>query len=566
MEISPATPPAPVPGQRLTTGKKDPFNPIELYAYYLGLYINNRANGLFLEYYMTFPVTYSKDVKTRILNAFSRGLMRSLPLTVVNSDKMSRFRVQAEASEPTAYAACALEVLDIEPTEKGKAYAVFDFGGGSTDFDFGIYRTPSDEEMDEGYERVINHFGASGDMYLGGENLVASLAFMAFRQNLEICREHKIPFACPIEGERFPGSELFLDNSHIAQTNSNMLMAKVRHIWEDFKWDVESKTTKKTAEKTKKPAKFRRMSDRISDALCKAIIDEEFSLDPATESLEETRKIQKFDLQLLSRTRKKVKTTFILDINQMNHFLVARVGKGIHRFFIAMQQAFAKQKIKPADIHVLMAGNASRALLVQALFATMAQKRMFKWEPPPGGLPKNPALEKLQESIGYKNLIIHRPPPGDPEDPYKPTAKTGVAIGLLQLIPGEPLLVINSDQEKASGETPFSLFVGRIRKGLFAPILLQNGPYHTWQSAGKPTRGRLVLVYSTSPQAGLGSLKRGAKELKERSLSFGREAEGKELFIRATAPSTIEICLADSEAEIETNPDDLVFRETMNLK
>ncbi|MBF0446955.1 MAG: hypothetical protein HQL67_02020 [Magnetococcales bacterium] len=561
LEVNPDRTPAPVAGQKLTISQEDPFNPIELYAYYLGLFINNRSIGLFLEYYMTFPVTYSKNVKERILNAFSRGLMRSLPLSLIGSKQMSRFRVQEEASEPAAYAACALNELKIEATEDGMAYAVFDFGGGSTDFDFGLYRTPTEKERENGYEQVINHFGASGDMYLGGENLVANLSYQAFCQNLDVCREHKIPFACPPEGERFPGHELFLDNSHVAQTNSALIMAKVRPIWENFQWDV-SKTDNPAAG----PIAFRRLSDRIGDVLSLAILDQEFNLDPAVQSCKADQETTTFDLELLNRSREKVKVTFTLNINQMNHFLVKRVGKGIHRFFIAMKQAFANQNIDPGEIHILMAGNASRALLVQALFAALAQNRMFKWEPPEEGLKKNAVLEQIQNSMGFKQFIIHRPPPGDSMDPYKPTAKTGVAIGLLRLIPGEPLLAIGQNSENSSGEAPFRFFVGSLKKGLFKPALIQNGPYQTWRPLGIPTRGTFVLVYSTSPQAGLGELRRGSQELRERSLGFGRGAEGKQIFIQATGPSTIEICLADSQEQISTQPEKAIYHNTINLK
>ncbi|MBF0371498.1 MAG: hypothetical protein HQL52_18820, partial [Magnetococcales bacterium] len=266
LEIRPTSNAMPVPGQPVTVSPDDPLDPIELYAYYLGLFINHRVNGLFLEYYMTFPVTYPKEVKESILASFGRGLQRSMPASLMNSDRMARFSVREEGSEPAAYAACALEELKIEATREGTAFAVFDFGGGSSDFDFGIYRLPYGEE-EAGYETVLRHFGASGDMFLGGENLVAHLAYLTFQHNIEICRKHKIPFACPPEGRLFPGSELFVDYSHIAQTNSTMLMAKVRPIWENFDWAVEEGVATTPSGGKAAPPPSRRRSDRIGDAL-----------------------------------------------------------------------------------------------------------------------------------------------------------------------------------------------------------------------------------------------------------------------------------------------------------
>ena len=568
LEICPVNTPAPVQGQRLRTSQNDPFDPIELYAYYLGLFINHRSNGLFLEYYMTFPVTYPKNVKIRILSSFARGLMRSLPLSLVDSPAMDRFLVREEASEPAAYAACALEELEIPLTPLGTAYAVFDFGGGSTDFDFGLLRLPSPEESQKGYERVLNHFGASGDMFLGGENLVAHVAYLTFLQNLEICREHKIPFSCPPEGEKFPGHELFIDHSHVAQTNSALLMAKVRHLWENFQWNLEEplagagQADAATSETTAIP---RRRTDHISDALSQAVIDTDFNLIPTTRSFSEAENSLDLGLDLLSRNREKVPITFKVDQNQINHFLVKRVGKGIYRFFIAMRKAFDEKGLQPECVHILQAGNASRALLVQAIFTALLQNKMLKWNPPSGGLKKNVALEEIKKTIIFPHFVVHRPMVEDPENPYSPTAKTGVAIGLLKLIPGESTLTIGPSMADLHGEAPFHLFVGRLQKGFFQPVIHQNGPYREWQELGVPTRGSFNLVCSDSPQAGQGNLKRGSLELREKSLLFAPGSDGKKLFAQAVGPRSVEICLADSLVQILNTPEEVMYQKTLIL-
>ncbi len=46
------------------------------------------------------------------------------------------------ASEPAAYALTALQQYGFEPEGDERVfYGVFDFGGGTTDFDFGIYES-----------------------------------------------------------------------------------------------------------------------------------------------------------------------------------------------------------------------------------------------------------------------------------------------------------------------------------------------------------------------------------------------------------------------------------------
>ena len=52
---------------------------------------------------------------------------------MVYDERFNDFSVEELASEPAAFAAAALERLEIEPEDGGVSYAVFDFGGGTTD-------------------------------------------------------------------------------------------------------------------------------------------------------------------------------------------------------------------------------------------------------------------------------------------------------------------------------------------------------------------------------------------------------------------------------------------------
>ena len=100
------------------------FDPIELYAYYLGLYINNMHHQIYLDYILSFPVNYKKDVRERIRQSFENGLKKSLPPALLNDEEyMKRFRVYLGASEPAAYAISALEGYNLEPKEVGEKVA-----------------------------------------------------------------------------------------------------------------------------------------------------------------------------------------------------------------------------------------------------------------------------------------------------------------------------------------------------------------------------------------------------------------------------------------------------------
>ena len=98
------------------------------------------TNGIYLSYILSFPVNYGKEVQEKLLESFTKGLKKSLPQSILSdTELMENFEVYGGASEPAAYAISALEQYELEPKVEGEEvpYAVFDSGGGTTDFDLG---------------------------------------------------------------------------------------------------------------------------------------------------------------------------------------------------------------------------------------------------------------------------------------------------------------------------------------------------------------------------------------------------------------------------------------------
>ncbi|MBD3879626.1 MAG: hypothetical protein SR1Q5_08080, partial [Quinella sp. 1Q5] len=222
---------------------KDEFNPLEYYAYYLGSYINHmlNPNHIFLKYILSFPVTYERNIRERMIKAFRAGVLKSLPTALLaNEEAMKDFQLVEGTSEPAAYAITALDgfgFLNGEDTD-GIYYAVFDFGGGTTDFDFGVLKLAEDDDADF-YDYVLTHFGAHGDRTLGGENLLRLLAFQIFRANSDKLLkarpdnpEVKIPFTWAADKIDFAGSEALIRSSQEANLNMHNLMEALRPIWE----------------------------------------------------------------------------------------------------------------------------------------------------------------------------------------------------------------------------------------------------------------------------------------------------------------------------------------------
>lgn len=505
-ELAPLTLNNPVRGTPLTVNGDYPFDPLELYAWFLGLNINWRGRGIFLKYYMTFPVAYPKEVKEKILASFRRGLQRSLPETLITQGVFHNdFSVEELASEPAAYAAIALPVLGIEPTTEGTAYGVFDFGGGTADFDFGLYRLPTAEEEDDGDEVVFEHFGAAGDPFLGGENLLEHLAYRVFCHNLDVCRNQKIAFSRPLDAEDFSGSEMFLDKTQAATTNTLMLMARLRPLWESGK-------------------------------------------------LSNSSGVEKIDL--ISRSGQKITCELAIPEQDLLDFLEERIQKGILNFFAAMQKAFAGRT--PRHIDVLLAGNASRSRFVLDCFGLCDAEGE-----------SNPLFEKMMAAVKAlfgeitPGITAHPPLAADPNNFFRPTAKTGVALGLLRLCPGSPIKVINAAASESGGEAPFAYFVGRIRQGKFQVGLNQACPYDQWHEIGMP-RDRVFNMYFTqSPRAHTGMMSEGENDLFKRRIDLPGNCIGKRIFARAITPSEIELCLASSIQEITAKNFDVVSRQKL---
>ncbi len=215
------------------------FNPIEIYAYYIGHCINNMQNGVFLKYFLSYPIKYEKHQAEKIKESFEKGLKKSLPRHVFDDEKTAKmFKVELKASESCTYAISALKSYGFDKSDKLDKpvyYGVFDFGGGTTDFDFGKWEKSANPK----FAYKMTHFSNGGDKYLGGENLLELLAFEAYGQNFQELKAKDIVIAKPnydrIDTQRF-GS--FMQNSSGARLNLQEIASKLRPFLENLDADI----------------------------------------------------------------------------------------------------------------------------------------------------------------------------------------------------------------------------------------------------------------------------------------------------------------------------------------
>ena len=199
------------------------------------------------------------------------------------------------------------------------------------------------------------------------------MAYRLFKHNLDVCRDKKIAFTRPLDADDFAGSEMFLQKTQAALTNSLMIMSKLRPLWETGK-----STNSSGVEK----------------------------------------------IQLINRDGEKVMCELTVPEEELREYLEQRIEQGVINFFFALRKAFADNL--PKTVHILLAGNASRSIIVKALFGLLKDDYLDMADTILS------AQEKLFGS-DCPEFTVHPPLPMDDQNVYKPTGKTGVALGLLKL-------------------------------------------------------------------------------------------------------------------------------------
>ncbi|MEG0386640.1 MAG: hypothetical protein RR642_18075, partial [Solibacillus sp.] len=213
--------------------------------------------------------------------------------------------------------------------------------------------------------------------FLGGENLLENLAYLVFQANTSECRKKNVAFTKPLDADRFAGSELLIEQTQAAYTNTTLMMSKLRPLWEAGKIDLDSKGTE--------------------------------------------------TFKLINKDGKTVDCEISIKQNELIKFLENRIRQGLKNFFIALDVAFKQRTQKlPEQVHILLAGNSSRSNIVLGLLGRLDDEKSNKLH--------ELLLADLAEIFeDMPEFEIHLPLDADPNNPYAPTAKTGVALGLLRL-------------------------------------------------------------------------------------------------------------------------------------
>ena len=497
--------------------EKNFLNPIEIYAYYIGMYINNMRNGIYLKYIMTFPVKYSKETKEFIRKSFECGIKKSLPKTIVEDEGiMSKYSVEYQISEPAAYAVTALEQSGFKPRDEKEKYlyGIFDFGGGTTDFDFGVWRGASDEEYDKyNCDYVLECFGADSDVRLGGENILEMLAYHVFEKNKKMAAEKKIACALPVDQIAFIGGEHLINNSQSANRNLTLLKEALRPLWEQH--------------------------DNWEENYCK-----ENQGNGGAGKKEEYIELQMYDFNGKSVPN----CRFEIDTQQLIDLIKKRIKKGVKAFFDCIEKSILGNKtaqFASEKVYIFLAGNSCKSVFVKEIFEDMIKTYDKEYAQ---------ISDKEQERFE----LIAPLSTVEMEHKYIPNAKTSVAYGLVKSRPGGKIYVKKNYETDASEETKFKYYLGTDRRGRFqcklAPMINDEngesrtsyGVWHKFQGAGM---GVARIYYTEDPRADSKAEKLEIDNIPFHEICFEPE-EDKYLFVRAVKPSVIEYTISESADDI----------------
>jgi len=418
-------------------------DPIELYAYYIGLAINDmRWKTVYRRYLLSYPATYSVYSREWIRSCFEKGLRKALPKEVGESVKLD---VRLWRDEATSYAICALDrfLREGQPQEEklrelrqGLFYGIYDFGGGTLDFSFGVMRV--DERTGNRTFKVLR---CGGSPVLGCENILDELAFLIFSQNAEnFARQAQgknavIDIKCAIPIGSDPRQYInapIASDSEAARYNTCNLTAFLRRKWikmgeAPFPQDEAAGAQDRPAGSAKQP------------------------------SMEEE---QSYPLRLLGESGARyewIENSVDQGSIQMNitedmirNFFEKKVTEGIQLFLNWWRAVCADESGKPYSAqtcHIFLAGSASQSSLVQKLFQQEIQElKLSDGESARAAFQCHPPLPTEQDRMAQKgnaSLDI-------------PTSKSGVVYGLLMSRPGASGIVV----EQKTGQVDFHYHIG----------------------------------------------------------------------------------------------------------
>ncbi len=443
-------------------GSHDPFDAMELYAYYVGLTVNHRHRGVHLRYAITMPTGWAPERRQSVLIAFRRGLYRSLPAGLVEYHDTERLEVLDAGPATIPFSVQAFRTFNIKG-EQSTVFATIDAGASETGLLFGILRPSKQEERSFGYDRMIEHLEPQSLSWLGGERLLHRVAYRCYQSNGAAMRESRIPFERPMEEPSVEeGSDLLVTTPE-ARANASVFKEALRPILEGTQAQM--------------PTKLHLFNDRNHTVDVPLYIDR----DAAQRAIEEW------------------------------------LSEGVVAFKQALVTALQKigRDPDPYDgLRIIVGGR-------------MGMHPFFDQE--------------LSRSLP-PNAQIHRFKEPDKTNLQTPTVKTSVALGVLGLRYDRIGAVARAEMRDA-----FRYRVGRARHGQLADVLDPTVEYDTWRETGACSKADVEILFMLAEDDG--EVAADDPRVMKAVCPLGAPAIGQRLYVRAVAPSRVEVSVGPPGGE-----------------
>lgn len=457
----------------------DAPDPVEIYAYYIGLYLNNMLQGkIYLKYLLSFSATYFKGNLDRFRESFARGLRKSLPREVLEDledpNTASKLEVKLYLDEATAYAVSAILRYRAQAAAKergtwkpdrqggpelpkikdyteamqsgGLFYGIYDFGGGTLDYSFGLMTREEGKDV----FRPLERGGASRS---GCENILEDLAYKIFSENRQKLVQKKIfclvpPWLTDTVNEPLAQA----GHSAAACFNTLSLVEKLRDRW---------------IKAEKAPVDFRLRAEDGSS----------------------------YDATLWGSEKDSDQKLVLQSEEQMEKFFEDRIVEGVKGFLWQFEYTARKHGCGDRPRFIFLGGNASQADLVMETF-----EKQIKEEETLG----RPYFLHPQLPTAYDSEQEKKTP-----DASYPNAKSGVVYGLLMARPHSASVLVSSQ------EMPFRYFQYHIGRRVPDEVYYDpNGLFSLVASASDlnpdaffclgqvPANNQLELLYTWKPEYG----------------------------------------------------------------
>jgi hypothetical protein len=213
-------------------GSHDPFDPVELYAYYIGLTVNHRLKGIHLRYAITMPTGWSHERRQSVLIGFRRGIFRSLPAGMLEYHDVDRLEVVDAGPAAIPLSVHAFRTFNIQPKMDQIVFATIDAGASEMGMLFGILRQAKPDERVDGSDRMVEYLEPKSVGWLGGERLLHRLAYRVWVKNADVMAGARTPIEQPAEE---PAADVGADlvvRSPEARANVQILKDALRPLLE----------------------------------------------------------------------------------------------------------------------------------------------------------------------------------------------------------------------------------------------------------------------------------------------------------------------------------------------